>query len=930
MENKNQNEAVQAAEAEEGKQFNDTLNLPKTEFPMRGGLPQKEPELLKAWEEAELYQKVQGARKGRPKFILHDGPPYANGDIHLGHSLNKILKDMIIKYKTMQGFDAPYVPGWDTHGLPIEQRAIKDIGLKRHEIDTLVFRDKCKEFALHFVDVQREEFKRLGVRGDWENPYITLLPKFEEAQIKVFGAMAEKGYIYKGHKPVYWCPHCETSLAEAEIEYDEKKSFSIYVKFPLKDGKGVLQGDNLFVVIWTTTPWTLPANLAISVHPKLDYVVVKIAEERYLVAKALLEAFLAVLNKPEYTIESTIQGKKLEGILCSHPFMDRDSVLILGEHVTTEQGTGCVHTAPGHGVDDFEVGMKYGLDVLCPVDDKGRFTKEGGPFEGIFIDDANPEVLKLLASKNLLLAKGSIRHQFPHCWRCKQPVMYRAAEQWFVSIDGFRANALKAIDEDVQWIPSWGRERIHNMIADRGDWCISRQRTWGVPIPIFYCKDCGEAIVDQVVIQRIAELFGEHGSNLWWAKEAEELLPEGYRCPKCGGSHFKKETDIMDVWFDSGSSHMAVLDARPELAWPADLYLEGSDQHRGWFNSSLCTGVAIRGRAPYKAVLTHGFIVDEQGRKQSKSLGNVVDPLKIINTMGADILRLWVSSADYRNDLANSQGIMKQVSEAYRKIRNTIRFLLGNLSDFDPAAERIPYSEMLEIDRWALDRLARLIDKVTESFENYEFHTAYHAIHRFCTLDMSAVYLDITKDRLYTEKADSRLRRSGQQAMWEILVALTGLMTPILTFTAEEIWQYLPQSKYIPYAQMSDWPVKQEAWQNDALAAQWDSLLAVREQALKALEVARTEKLIGHSLDAKVTVTADLEKYGWLADYQNAMADLFIVSGAKLVLTDGVDLQFGVEKADGEKCQRCWIYSKALDHEKVCPRCAKVLKEIRS
>lgn len=929
MENKNPNESFQSAQTEEGKQFNDTLNLPKTDFPMRGGLPQKEPEIMKAWEEAELYRKVQAARQGQPKFVLHDGPPYANGDIHLGHALNKILKDMIIKYKTMRGFDAPYVPGWDTHGLPIEQRAIKDIGLKRHEIDTLVFRDKCKEFALHFVDVQREEFKRLGVRGDWENPYITLQPKFEEAQIKVFGDMADKGYIYKGHKPVYWCPHCETSLAEAEIEYDEKKSFSIYVKFPLKDGKGVLQGDDLFVVIWTTTPWTLPANLAISVHPKLEYVVVKIGEERYVVAQALLEAFLTAQKSPEYAIEATVQGKELEGILCRHPFMDRDSVIILGEHVTTEQGTGCVHTAPGHGVEDFEAGMRYGLEVLCPVDDKGRFTKEGGPFEGMFIEDANPEILKLLASKNLLLAKGSIRHQFPHCWRCKQPVMYRAAEQWFVSIDGFREAALKAIDEDVQWIPAWGRERIHNMIADRGDWCISRQRTWGVPIPIFYCKDCGEAIVDKTVIQHVAVLFGEHGSNIWWAREAAELLPEGYRCPTCGGSHFKKETDIMDVWFDSGSSHMAVLETRSELAWPADLYLEGSDQHRGWFNSSLCTGVALRGKAPYKAVLTHGFIVDEQGRKQSKSLGNVVDPLKIISTMGADILRLWVSSADYRNDLANSQGIMKQVSEAYRKIRNTIRFLLGNLSDFDPEVHRVAYEDLLEIDRWALDRLARLIDRVTEGFENYEFHTAYHAIHRFCTLDMSAVYLDIIKDRLYTETAGSELRRSGQQAMWEILNALTGLMAPILTFTAEEIWQYLPQSKTVPFAQMADWPVAQPEWQNGALATRWDSLLLVREQALKALEVARTEKLIGHSLDAKVTVTADLEKYGWLAEYQHELADLFIVSGARLVLTDGVDLQVKVEKADGEKCQRCWIYSEKLDHEKVCPRCAKVLKEIR-
>lgn len=924
----NDNEKVEKQAAAQEKEYNETLNLPKTDFPMRGGLPQKEPELLKQWEEADLYQKVQASRAGKPKFILHDGPPFANGDIHLGHSLNKILKDMIVKYKTMQGFDAPYVPGWDTHGLPIEHRAMKDLGLKRHEIDTIVFREKCREFALHFLDVQREQFKRLGIRGDWDNPYITLQPSFEEAQIKVFGTMAEKGYIYKGHKPVYWCHQCETTLAEAEIEYEEKKSYSIYVKFPVKDGKGVITGDNLFVVIWTTTPWTLPANLAISVHPNLEYVVVKVAEERYLVAQALLESFIAAIKQPEYTIEQRVMGKELEGILCSHPFMERDSIVILGEHVTTEQGTGCVHTAPGHGVEDYEVGKKYGLDVLCPVDFKGHFTKEGGPFEGMFIEDANPEILKLLANKNLLLAKGSLRHQYPHCWRCKQPIMYRAAEQWFVSIDGFRLAALKSIDEDVQWIPSWGHDRIYNMIAERGDWCISRQRTWGVPIPIFYCKDCGEAIVSKEVTDRIAALFGQYGSNIWWQKSETELLPEGFVCPKCGGQHFKKETDIMDVWFDSGSSHMGVLEQRPELTWPADLYLEGSDQHRGWFNSSLCTAVAIHGRAPYKAVLTHGFIVDEQGRKQSKSLGNVVDPLKIVNSMGADILRLWVSSADYRNDLANSQNIMKQVSESYRKIRNTIRFLLGNLYDFDPKRDQVAYGEMLEIDRWALDRLARLIDKVTQGFERYEFHTAYHALHKFCTVDMSAVYLDIIKDRLYTEKADSHLRRSAQQALWEILNALTRLISPILTFTAEEIWQQLPKPKETDYAQMAQWPVKRAEWLDDALASRWEQLIYVREQAQKVLETARTEKLIGHSLDARVTLVADEAAYGWLKEYNGKeLADLMIVSGVEIQWAAGSELTVKVDKAKGEKCHRCWIYNENLDSDGICPRCHEVLEK---
>ena len=915
------------AEENQEKQYNDTLNLPKTEFPMRGSLPQKEPAILERQAKAGIYQLIRKSREGHPKYILHDGPPYANGHIHLGHSLNKILKDMIVKYKTLQGFDAPYVPGWDTHGLPIEQRAMKELGLKRHEIDTLVFRDKCREFALGFVEIQREEFKRLGVIADWEHPYITLLPEFEEEQIKVFGTMAEKGYIYKGHKPVYWCPHCETSLAEAEIEYEEKKSFSIYVKFPVKDGKGLLKEENLFAVIWTTTPWTLPANLAVCVHPELTYVVMRTGQERYLVGEALLESFTKACGIESYEIEQKIQGKELEGVVCRHPFLDRDSIVILGEHVTTDAGTGCVHTAPGHGMEDFEAGKKYGLDILCPVDDKGRFTKEGGPFEGMFIDDANPAVLKTLAEKGLLLAKGSIRHQYPHCWRCKNPIIYRAAEQWFVSIDGFRQEALKAIDEKVRWIPAWGRDRIHNMIADRGDWCISRQRTWGVPIPIFYCKDCGEAIITKETTNHIAEIFGREGSNAWWAKEVSELLPQGFVCPKCGGSHFKKETDIMDVWFDSGSSHMAVLRKRPELAWPADLYLEGSDQHRGWFNSSLCTSVALTGEAPYKAVLTHGFLVDEQGRKQSKSLGNVVDPLKVIEQMGADILRLWVASADYRNDLASSQGILKQVSETYRKIRNTVRYLLGNVYDYDPERDAQPYKNLREIDRWALDRLARLIDKVTEAFENYEFHVAYHALHRFCTVEMSAFYLDIIKDRLYCERPDSPERRSGQQVLWEILKALTGLMTPILSFTAEEIWQYLPQSKEIPFAVLSSWPKKREEWLDEGLNQRWEKLIAVRDEALKALETARADKVIGHSLDARVVLRVNKNDYVWMTDYEKFLPDLLIVSQTELLLVDAEGISVEVTKASGEKCQRCWIYHEELNAEGLCPRCAKALKE---
>ena len=916
---------------EQEKHYNDTLNLPKTEFPMRGGLPEKEPELLKKMEEAGIYSLVQRSRAGFPKYILHDGPPYANGNIHLGHVLNKVLKDMIVKYKTMAGFDSPYVPGWDTHGLPIEHRAMNDLGLKRHEIDTLVFREKCREFALQFVDTQRREFIRLGVRGDWEHPYITLTPDFEEEQIRVFGEMAEKGYIYKGLKPVYWCPECETSLAEAEIEYEEKKSHSIYVKFPLTEGKGIVQSADVSVVIWTTTPWTIPANLAVCVHPGLTYVVAEAVQEgkagRYLIAEALLENFTSECGLAECRILEKIPGKELEGLLCRHPYMERDSLIVLGEHVTTDTGTGCVHTAPGHGADDFDTGNRYGLDVFCPVDHRGVFTAEGGPVAGLFIEDANPVILKLLAEKGMLLAKGTLRHQYPHCWRCKKPVMYRAADQWFVSIDGFRKEALEAIDHHVEWVPSWGRERIHNMIADRGDWCISRQRTWGVPIPIFYCAACGKPVVTKETIGKVAEIFGREGSDAWWIREAAELLPAGFACPVCGGSQFIKEKDIMDVWFDSGSSHMAVLDKRPELGWPSDMYLEGSDQHRGWFNSSLCTGVAIRGQAPYRIVLTHGFLVDEQGRKQSKSTGNTVDPHKVIQQMGADILRLWVASVDYRNDMANSDGIMKQTSEAYRKIRNTVRFLLGNVYDYNPEKDRQPYASLPEIDRWALDQLARLMDLVTGAFDAYEFHTAYHALHRFCTVEMSAFYLDIIKDRLYCQKADSPLRKSGQQVLWEVLHALTLMLAPILTFTVEEIWQYLPDSAATPFAQMAFWPKREEGWLDDGLHRRWRKLIEVREQALKALEEARAEKRIGHSLEAKIVIKAGKDAYVWMTDYEKRLADLFIVSQTELLLVDGDGLRIEVCAAEGEKCARCWIYHKDVNEDGLCPRCAKVVSE---
>ena len=699
--------------------YRDTLNLPQTDFPMRGNLPQKEPEILANWEESKIYEKVQKAREGREMFILHDGPPYANGDIHLGHALNKILKDIIVRYKTMMGYNSPYIPGWDTHGLPIEQQVIKRLGLNRHAVSVLEFRSRCKDYALEYVQIQKEQFKRLGVRGDWEHPYLTLSKEYEAAQIGVFGEMAKKGYIYKGLKPVYWCPTCETALAEAEIDYADKKSTAIFVKFPVKDSKGLFAEDHSCVVIWTTTPWTIPANLAISVHSEFTYVLVKRENEHLLVAKEMIDS-LSQLWKSELIIEKTFQGKDLEGIICRHPLVDRESIVICGEHVTLEQGTGCVHTAPGHGVDDFLVGKQYGLPVLCPVDHQGKFTEEAAPYTGMKVDSANEVILKDLETAGMLIHSSKIKHSYPHCWRCKNPIIFRATEQWFASIDGFRQTALDEI-EKVKWIPSWGRDRIYNMIADRGDWCISRQRTWGVPIPIFYCEHCGREIVNDLTIKNLREIFSREGSDAWFAHSEAELLPQGFRC-ECGSGQFRKETDIMDVWFDSGTSHVGVLQQRADLRCPADLYLEGSDQHRGWFNSALSTSVAAFGKAPYKQVLTHGFLVDEKGRKMSKSLGNGVDPQQVIRDMGADILRLWVASADYKNDVAVSPRIMTQMTEAYRKIRNTLRFMLGNLYDFDPAVNVVSYSELKEIDRWILLKLAKVVEFIILISFNYFFH----------------------------------------------------------------------------------------------------------------------------------------------------------------------------------------------------------------
>jgi len=922
------------------KKYNQTLNLPQTDFPMRGNLPQKEPEILEKWSKMDLYQAVQEKTKGRPKFILHDGPPYANGDIHMGHTLNKVLKDMIVKFHSMAGYDVPYVPGWDTHGLPIEQQAIKTLGLNRHAQDPVEFRKCCRDYALKYIDIQREQFKRLGVRGDWEHPYVTLDPKFEAVQIGIFGEMAKKGYIYKGLKPVYWCPHCETALAEAEIEYEEKTSASIYVKFQVADGKALLDSKDTYFVIWTTTPWTIPANLAICLHPDFAYNLLAVGKEKYIVAQELQDSFLEVLGNPEYSVEKTLRGEQLEGIVCQHPLYDRASVVILGDHVTTEQGTGCVHTAPGHGVEDFEVGKKYGLDILSPVDDQGKFTAEAGQFAGLFIEKGNKAVIKVLADEHALISMSSIKHQYPHCWRCKNPIMFRATEQWFASIDGFRQEALEEIKK-VEWIPSWGEDRIHNMVADRNDWCISRQRTWGVPIPIFYCLDCNQEIINDETIAYLQELFAQYGADVWWARSAEELMPAGITCPKCGGKKFRKEKDIMDVWFDSGSSSFAVLETRPQLAWPADLYLEGSDQHRGWFNSSLSIAVAVRGKAPYRAVLTHGFLVDDQGRKMSKSLGNGVDPLEVIEKMGADILRLWVSSADYRHDVAISQSILKQITEAYRKIRNTCRYLLGNIYDFNPEKERVAYNDLPEIDKWALLKLHQLIKKVTEAYQSYEFHTVYHNIHNFCAVDMSAFYLDVIKDRLYTFKADSPERKSAQTVMYEIILALVKMLTPILAFTTEEIWQYLPHSEAESSVQLTEWPRYDDRYVDAALEEKWNKILALREFVAKPLEEARRDKVIGHALDAQVNLYAQEEQYAFLAEIKEDLATIFITSSVVLHKAEQLPeeaftgeefagLGVIVTKAPGEKCERCWIYSETTGQNEqyptLCQRCAAVIE----
>lgn len=924
--------------------YNATINLPKTDFPMRAGLPQREPVFLKDWEDGQFYDKLMEKNAGKPLFILHDGPPYANGNLHMGHAINKILKDFILRYKNMAGFKAPYVPGWDTHGLPIERQAIKAYGMDRDKVSTAEFRSKCEEFAHKHVDTQRTQFKRLGIIGQWDKPYLTLSHDYEAEQIKVFGEMAKKGFIYKGMKPVYWCPHDETALAEAEIEYQDEPCESIYVKFKVVDDKGKISKcigttENVYFVIWTTTTWTLPGNLAISVNPDFEYDLVKAPNgEIYVLAKELAASVMKSAGIENWEVLGTLPGSELELIQTKHPIMDRNSVVICGDHVTLDAGTGCVHTAPGFGADDFIVCQKYHIDIIVPVDGKGIATADAGKYAGMYYEKTTPIILEDLKTCNALLAIEKIEHSYPHCWRCKHPIIFRTTEQWFCSVDALKEAAVAAC-RNLTWLPAWGEERMVSMIQERNDWCISRQRVWGVPIPIFYCKDCGKPFVNEKTIKAVSDLFREKGSNAWYELDASEILSSDIKC-ECGCGVFTKETDTMDVWFDSGSSHASVLDQRPELQYPADVYLEGNDQYRGWFQSSLLTAIATKGTAPYKTVITHGMIVDEERQKMSKSLGNGIAPDDILQQYGADVMRLWVSSADYRQDMKISKEMFKHLSQNYLKIRNTARYILGNISDFD-VKNTVAYDDMYELDKWALMKLNELVAKVIKSYDNYEYHIVSHAIHNFCVVDMSNFYLDVIKDRLYCDEKNGISRLSAQTAMYTILDTLVRLIAPILCFTADEIWKAMPHKdgEDLENILFNDMPAYNEQYKFSAESTdKWNKIISVREDVNKALEQARNEKLIGKPLEAKVTIHAKDAAVEFLNKCGEELSKLFIVSAVEVINGDGDGLEgesldgikISVAHADGDKCERCWIYDntvgKDAQHPTLCARCASVVK----
>jgi isoleucyl-tRNA synthetase len=928
--------------------YKKTLNLPSTKFPMKANLANREPEQLKLWDEKRLYHRIRKDSEGRDLFILHDGPPYANGHIHIGTALNKILKDFIIRSRQMAGYNAVYVPGWDCHGLPIEHNVDKELGKKKKEMSLSDIRKRCRKYAEKFVDIQRGEFKRLGVIAEWENPYLTMAYEYEATIARECCKFAINGSLFRKKKPIYWCTTCLTALAEAEIEYHDDVSPSIYVKFPMKDSLEdqypVLAGKRVAVIIWTTTPWTIPANLAVAVHPQLDYVAIEVAkDEVYIVAKELSDYCMEIFGIKEFRIIADIDPKTLEHKRCAHPLYGRDSIIILGDHVTLEAGTGCVHTAPGHGREDYEVGLEYDLNVYSPVNRHGHFTEDVEFFKGQFVFDANRAINDKLRENKMLLAEDEFVHPYPHCWRCKKPVIFRATPQWFISMDktGLREKSLQEIDR-VQWIPHWGRDRIYGMIENRPDWCVSRQRAWGVPITLFYCEKCGQILMNEDIMETIFNLFSKNGADAWFDMNAKDLIPEGLTCSYCGHNIFVKENDILDVWFDSGVSHAAVLEARHYLRWPADLYLEGSDQHRGWFHSSLLTAVGTRGRAPYDSVLTHGFVVDEAGKKMSKSIGNIIVPEKVIRKYGAEILRLWVAASDYRDDIRISDSILKQLSDAYRRIRNTSRFLISNLFDFDPDTNAISSESMPELDRFALHKLQSLIQKTRHAYDRYEFHTIYHALFNYCTLDLSAFYLDILKDRLYTSPPDSNNRRSAQTALYMIANTMVRLMAPILPFTSEEIWKFMPgQQKKEFSIHLESFPEVDDTFIDDKLANRWKSFIQIRGEITKALEIARAEKRIGHSLNAAVTISTGDELFHMLSSFDD-LRSLLIVSKIELTKdeipenayesTEIDDFKVKVEQAPGEKCERCWVYDIGVGsnpkHPALCPRCVSALEEM--
>ena len=918
--------------------YKNTIITPKTDFPMRAGLPQREPGMLESWNKIDVYALLREKNQGKPTFVLHDGPPFSNGDLHMGHALNKTLKDFIVRSYAMRGYDTPYVPGWDNHGMPIESAIIKKNKLNHKTMPVTEFRTACENFAQDFINRQRNGFRRLGILGDWEHPYRTMDKHFEAEEVKVFGEMYRKGYIYKGLKPVYWCPKDETALAEAEIEYQDVPCTSIYVKFALKDTQGKLDAANTYVIIWTTTPWTLPGNLAIALNATESYVTVQAGSEKYIVAEALLEKTMKAGGVEEYEVIDRHEGRFFEYMTAQHPFLERTSMLVCADYVTMDSGTGCVHTAPGFGADDYQTCRRYNMDLIVPVDDRGFQTADAGKFAGMRYDKSNDAIVEDLKESGALFASEVFTHSYPHCWRCKNPIIFRATPQWFCSVESFKEEAVQAC-ENVQWLPAWGKDRMIAMIRDRADWCISRQRRWGLPIPVFYCKDCGKPVCTPETIAHISKLFDEHGSNFWFANEAADLIPAGLACPHCGGTSFDKETDTLDGWFDSGSTHIASLRREHPEHWPADVYLEGADQYRGWFQSSLLTSVGALGEgAPFRKCLTHGWTVDGEGRAMHMSLGNGVDPADLIRDFGADIVRLWAASADYRADVRCSKEIFKQLSQTYLKFRNTARYCLGNLDGFD-ANHLVAPEDMLELDRWAVTKLNELIETAFRAYDNFEFHILTHAVNDFCVVELSSFYLDILKDRLYCESRDGLQRRSAQTALYLIVDALARMYAPILAFTCDEIWQAMPHAEGddVRNIVLNEMVKPYEAYALDAATmAKWDTIIALRTDVNGVLETARAEKRIGKALEAEVVLWATDEAAASALETVKDMnlAELFIVSDVQLQENDGVSgtnfpgMKISVLNAAGEKCPRCWMHSTKANAEGLCPRCAAVMAEI--